>query len=383
MKYALLILSNFKRHKTRTLLTLLSIIVAFVLFAYLSAIRQAFSMGVSVAGADRLVTRHKTSLINLLPASYEAEMERIEGIQDVTAATWFGGIYKDERVPFTRFAVHPSEYLAMFPEFVVPPAQKEAWLRTKTGVIVGRGLVERYGFKVGDKISIRGDIWTPSKGGPWTFDVVGIYDGAQKETDPSQMLLRLDYLDETRRFVKGQVGWYHLKVNDPAQSAAIAKKIDALFENSDAETKTATEAAFVKSWADQIGDIGAIVTAILGAVFFTILLVAGNTMAQAVRERITELGVLKAIGFTDPQMLVIVLAESLMIAVFGGAIGLALGYMLVAGGDPTGGMLPVFFMPRSEVVRGVVFVVLLGLVTGAIPALQAMRLNPVDALRRE
>jgi putative ABC transport system permease protein len=383
MKFLLLILSNFKRHKTRTILTIFSILVAFVLFAYLSAIRQAFSWGVSVAGADRLVTRHKTSMINLLPAAYEAQMEKVPGVADVTAATWFGGTYKDERVPFARFAVNPQEYLSMFPEYVLPADQKDAWLRTKTGVVVGRKLSERFAFKPGDKISILGDIWTPQNGGAWTFDIVGIYDGATPETDTSGMMLRLDYLDETRRFVKGQVGWYHLKIADPKQSDAIAKKVDALFENSPAETKTATEAAFMKSWADQIGNIGAIVTAILSAVFFTILLIAGNTMAQAVRERIKQLGVLKAIGFTDAQMLMLVLAESLLIAVVGGGIGLTLGWLLVAGGDPTGGMLPIFFMPAKDVLRGVAFIVLLGLVTGAIPARQAMRLNPVEALRRE
>lgn len=383
MKFLGLVLANFKRHKTRTILTILSIMVAFVLFGYLAAIRKSFEMGVSVAGADRLITRHKTSLIQLLPASYEARMEKVEGVQDATAATWFGGNYHAERMPFSRFAVDPEEYLRMYPEFILPEAQKQAWLRTKTGVIVGRGLAEKYGFKIGDKVPIQGDIWRPQSGGDtWTFDVAGIYDGAQKETDTQTMLLRLDYLDETRQYVKGQVGWYSIKLSDAKNSEAIAKKIDALFENSPAETKTATEAAFVKGWADQVGDIGAIVTAILTAVFFTILLIAGNTMAQAVRERTNELGVLKAIGFTDAQMLAMVLIESLLVAVIGGGIGLALGAVVVEAVGPPGGM-PVFFFPASEVIRGAILVVLLGLVTGAIPAFQAMRLNAADALRRE
>ncbi len=383
MKYALLVLSNFKRHRTRTILTVLSIMVAFILFSYLATIRKAFEMGVEVAGADRLITRHRVSLIQLLPASYEERIERVEGVAAATPATWFGGSYKDERMPFARFAVKPDEYLDIYPEYVVPEEQQQAWLRTKTGVIVGRKLSERFGFEIGDKIQIVPDIWRPTNAAAWEFDVVGIYDGRAKETDLSQMLLRIDYLDEARQFVKGQVGWYGVKIDDPNQAAAVAERIDKLFENSPAETKTATEAAFMKSWADQVGDIGAIVTAILSAVFFTILLVAGNTMAQAVRERISELGVLKAIGYTDGQMLALVLVESLLIAIVGGGLGLLLGWMLVAGGDPTGGALPVFFMPPDDIAMGAIFVIVLGLIAGAIPALQAMRLNPVDALRRE
>ena len=383
MKFALLILSNFKRHKTRTILTVLSIIVAFVLFGYLAAIRKAFEMGVDVAGADRLIVRHKVSIIQLLPASYEPQIEKIDGVAAVTHATWFGGVYRDERMPFPRIAVNPNEYLDMYPEFLVPAGQKEAWQRTRTGVIAGRKLAERYEWKIGDKIPIRGNIWRPADGDSWTFDLVGIYDGAHEETDVSQMFLRYDYLDESRRWGKGHVGWYHIRVGDPGRSGEIAQKVDELFANSPAETKTETEGAFMKAWADQVGNIGAIVTAILTAVFFTILLVAGNTMAQAVRERISDLGVLKAIGFTDAQVLSFVIVESLLIAILGGAIGLGLGALLVAGGDPTGGALPVFIFPPEDRLIGAVFVILLGLITGALPALQAMRLNPVDALRRE
>lgn len=384
MRFLLLILSNFKRHKTRTVLTVLSIIVAFTLFGYLAAIRKAFEMGVSVAGADRLVVRHKVSLIQLLPAAYEQRMEQVDGVAMATHATWFGGVYHKERMPFARIAVKPDEFMQMYPEYLVPKDQMEKWRQTKTGVVVGRKLLERFEWKIGDKIPITGNIWRPEKGGDtWTFDLVGVYDGAQRETDTTQMFIRYDYLDETRRFVRSQVGWYHIKVKDPSRSEEVAKAVDKLFENSPAETKTETEGAFMKGWADQVGDIGAIVTAILTAVFFTILLVAGNTMAQAVRERISELGVLKAIGFADGQVLMLVLIESLLIALVGGAIGLALGWVVVQGGDPTGGALPGFFFPKNDILLGAVLVILLGLVTGAMPAIQALRLNPVDALRRE
>jgi putative ABC transport system permease protein len=383
MKFALLVFSNFKRHKLRTALTVLSVAVAFILFGYLAAIRTAFAMGVDVAGADRLVVRHKVSIIQLLPQSYESDIERIEGVQQATSATWFGGVYQDERNFFAQIAVQPDEYLDMFPEFVVPPDQREAWSKTKTGVVIGRGLANRFNFKIGDKIPLRGTIWRPSNGDTWTFDVVGIYEGAMPETDTSQLFLRYDYLDEARPFAKGMVGWYHMKIDDPDRAAAIAREVDETFANSPAETKTETEGAFMKAFADQVGDIGAIVTAILSAVFFTILLVAGNTMAQAVRERIGELGVLKAIGFTDLQMLALVLAESIIIAIIGGSLGLWIGALAVSAGDPTNGALPVFFLPGRDLVLGAVTVILLGLVTGALPAVQAMRLNAVEALRRE
>jgi putative ABC transport system permease protein len=384
VKFLAVLLYNFKRHKLRTTLTVLSIVVAFILFGYLAAIRKAFDMGVSVAGQDRLVVRHKVSLIQLLPASYEADMEGIEGVANATHATWFGGVYQEPRNFFAQMAVEPDEFLGMYPEFVVSDQTKKAWLTTKTGAIVGRVTADRFGFKVGQKVPLQATIWRPKAGGmTWTFDIIGIYEGATKETDTSMFLFRSDYLQENNVFGEGNVGWYYIRVGDPAQAEKVAARVDQHFANSPAETKTETEGAFVKGFAEQMGNIGAIIRAILTAVFFTILLVAGNTMAQSVRERISELGVMKAIGFTDTQVLLFVLAESLIIAVAGGGIGLLLAWFAISGGDPTGGALPVFFFPPGDIVAGAVFAILLGLVTGLIPALQAMRLNPVDALRRE
>ena len=384
MKFIRLVLPNFKRHKLRTLLTILSVIVAFILFAYLGAIRNAFSYGVSVAGADRLIVRHKVSLIQLLPQSYEQEIERVEGVSDATHATWFGAIYKDPKNFFGQMPVKPEEFMRMYPEFKLPPEQMQAWLKTRTGAIVGRTTANRFGWKVGDKIPLMATYWRSKEKNSqlWTFDLVGIYEGSP-ETDTSNFFFRHDYFDEMRRGGQGQVGWFYIRVKDPKNAEAVAKAVDAVFENSPAETKTETEKAFVKGFAEQAGNIGAIVMAILTAVFFTIMLVAGNTMAQAVRERMSELGVLKAIGFTDTQMLLLVLTEALVIAVVGGGIGLLLGYYAVQGGDPTGGALPVFIVPVRDRILGVVFVILLGLVSGLVPALQAMRLNAVEALRRE
>ena len=383
MKYVALILSNFKRHKTRTILTILSVMVAFVLFAYLAAIRMAFSMGVSVAGADRLIVRHKVTLIQLLPQSYEARIEKIDGVADATHATWFGGIYIDKKNFFGQMPVKPEEFMAMYPEFKLPKEQMDAWLKTRTGAIAGRKTADRFGWKVGDRIPIQATYWV-KKGGErtWTFDLVGIYEGSDT-TDTSNFFFRHDYFDEGRQYGQGQIGWYYIRVADPQRAEEVARKVDEEFANSPAETKTETEKAFVKGFAEQAGNIGAITMSILTAVFFTILLVAGNTMAQAVRERMSELGVLKAIGYTDGQVLAFILIEALLIAVVGGGIGLFLGYMAVKGGDPTGGALPVFMFPPRDIVMGVVFVFLLGIISGLLPALQAMRLSAVDALRRE
>jgi putative ABC transport system permease protein len=384
VKYAGLVLANFRRHKLRTAMTVLSILVAFLLFGYLAAIRKAFEMGVSVAGADRLVVRHKVSIINLMPAHYEAQIEQIEGVANATPATWFGAIYRDERNFFPQIAVNPNEWLQLYPEYIIPEERQKVWAATRTGVIVGRRIAERFGWKVGDKIPMKATIWRPKAGGAtWTFDVIAIYDGAARETDLTQMFLQQAYLQENNVWGPGQVGWYHIKVGDPKHAEAIAKKIDAVFANSPAETKTETEGAFVKAFADQVGNIGAIVTAILTVAFFMILLVAGNTMAQSVRERMSELGVMKAIGFTDGQVLGLVIAESLLIAIAGGGIGLLLGWIGVSQGDPTGGMLPVFFFPPKQLAIGAIAVLMLGIVAGLLPALQAMRLNAVDALRRE
>ncbi|HUK81319.1 MAG TPA: ABC transporter permease [Verrucomicrobiae bacterium] len=383
MRYLHLVWSNLKRKKLRTSLTLLSILVAFVLFGFLSAIKQALVGGVELAGADRLVVRHKVSIIQLLPESYKARMERIPGVALATHQTWFGGIYQDPKNFFMQNPVVPEEFLEMHPELILPPEQKKAWLETRTGAIVGRKTAERFHWKIGDKVPIQSSIWSKQDGSrTWEFDIVGIYDGRDKGTDTTPMFFRYDYFDEARRGAKGLVGWYTIRVKDPARAAEVANLVDQEFENSSAETKTEPEGAFIQAWASQLGNIVLIVAAILGAVFFTILLVAGNTMAQAVRERTGELGVLKAIGFTNGQIVTLVLAESCLLTVIGGALGLGLAWMVISHGDPTSGLLPMFFLRPRDLLVGFGISIALGLCTGIFPALQAMRLRVADALRR-
>lgn len=382
MKFLHLVWGNLTRKKLRTSLTLLSILVAFVLFGFLCAIKQALVGGVELAGADRLIVRHKVSLIQLLPESYQARMERIPGVTAVTHQTWFGGIYQDPKNFFMQNPVEPEPFLKMFPEFILPPEQLKAWLTTRTGAIVGRNTANRFHWKVGDKIPIMSPIWMRKT---WEFDIVGIFDGAKKGTDTTPLFFRYDYFDEARKaqnWGTGQVGWYTIRVKDPAQAAGVARRVDQEFENSPAETKTEPEGAFAQGFANQIGNIALIVAGILGAVFFTILLVTGSTMSQAVRERIGELGVLKAIGFTNGQVLALVLAESCLLTVLGGVLGLGLALLMTSGGDPTGGMLPMFFFPTRDVLLGLGISVVLGLITGILPAQQAMRLRVADALRR-
>src|ERR1700690_1139946 len=384
MKFFHLIWCNLKRKKLRTSLTLLSIIVAFILFGFLSAIQQALVGGVELAGADRLIVRQKVSIINLLPISYEARMDRIPGVDFATHQTWFGGIYQDPKNFFMQNPVEPEKFLKMHPEIILPPDELKTWLATRTGAIVGRRTADRFHWKIGDRVPIQSTIWTQPDGSrTWAFDIVGIYDGKDKGTDTTPLFFRYDYFDEGRQaWGKGQVGWYTIRIKDPSQAAEVAKRVDAEFENSPAETKTEPEGAFIQGWTAQLGNIVLIVSYILGMVFFTILLVTGNTMAQAVRERTGELGVLKAIGFTNGQIVALVLAESCLLTVLGGTLGLGLAWTVISRGDPTGGLLPLFFFPTRDLIIGFGISVALGFVTGIFPALQAMRLRVADALRR-
>jgi putative ABC transport system permease protein len=387
VKFWPLLWSNLKRRKARTIFTLLSIVVAFVLFAYLAAVRVAFSAGVDVAGADRLFTTQKTSIIRPLPRAYLEKIAAVPGVVAVTHSTWFGGTYQNANTGFQgvfQSPVDPESYLAMYPEFVLEPAEREAWLADREGVVVGRKTADRYGWKVGDRIPVQATIYRKRTGEQtWEFNVRGIYEGREKGTDTTQFLFHDAYFREaTPDWAQGLVGWYVVRIADAARAAELGKQIDAVFENSANETKTVTEKALAQSFADQIGDIGAIIQWILAAVFFTLLLVTGNTIAQSVRERTAELAVLKTLGFSSGGVLALVLAESSLVGVAGGALGLGLGALLIAGGDPTGGFLPVFYLPERDVVVGAVLVASLGVVAGILPALRAMRLRIVDALRR-
>ena len=382
MKFLPLVWKNLFRRKARTLFTVLSIVVAFVLFAYLAAVRLAFGSGVSVAGVDRMMVIHKVSLIQPLPESYLGRIAGIEGVADITHMQWFGGIYQEPQNFFAQFAVDPESYLRLYPEIVLSDEERETWLRNRTGAIVGRVTADRFGWEVGDRIPLQGTIFRTSGGPTWEFTIDGIYEAGQEGYDTSTFYFHHEYLMEANVDGGRFVGQYVIRVDDPARSAEVAEAIDTRFANSPAETRTSTEQAFLQGFADQIGNIGALVTAILAAVFFTILVITANTMAQAIRERTNELAVLKTLGFTDGRVLTLVLVESLTLAVVGGAVGLGLGSLLIDLGDPTGGFLAVFLFPTRDLVIGGVLVILLGFAAGAVPALLATRLRIVDALRK-
>jgi putative ABC transport system permease protein len=386
VKFLPIVWRNLLRRKIRTIFTVLSIFVAFVLFGVLMAIRIAFSAGVTIAGAERLVMIEKISLINPLPLSYMHQIETVPGVSDVTHANWFGGIYQEPKNFFANMAVEPESWLRLYPEFHLSEEQKKSWLADRTGAIVGIDTARKYQWKIGDRVPLKGVIYRRPDGQPWEFTVEGIYDSPQKGVDKTQFFFHYDYMNETVRqqaYGHDQVGWYVIKVADPKQSEQLAQRLDAMFANSSSETKTATEKAFVSSFAGQIGDIGAIMIAIATAVLFTILLVSGNTMAQAIRERTNELAVLKTLGFSDGRILRLVLGESCLMAITGGVLGLGVAWAAITLiGDPTHGMLPLIYLPTGDAVFGLMLVVLLGIATGILPALQASRLKIVDALRR-
>jgi len=381
MKYLPLLWSSLWRKKLRTIFTLLSIFVAFLLFGLLMTIRTAFSFGVDIAGLDRLVLIHKVSLIMPLPISYLERLQATDGVALATHNTWFGGVYQDPSNFFAQIAVEPKTFLEIYPQYRLPPEQVSAWMADRQGAVVGVDLARRFGWKVGDRIPIVGTIWQPKQGQVWDFNIAGIYDG-DAGVDKTQLFFRYDYLDENRRQGEGLVGWYIVKIADPSQAQAMGAKFDGMFANSSAETKTTTEKGFVEGFAKQVGDIGAIMMAIVAAVLFTMLLVAANTMAQSVRERTSEVGVLKTLGFSNTAILSIVLGESVLIALLGGGLGLAAAWLIVQRGDPTGGLLPIFILPAGDVAIGAALIVGLGLVAGMLPALNAMQLKITDALRR-
>jgi len=384
VRFLPLVWSNLMRRKIRTVFTALSIFVAFVLFALLMAIRSAFSYGAELAGADRLMMFHKVSFSQPLPLAYREQIAASPGVAAVTHATWFGGVYQDPKNRFVQLAVEAESFLAMHPDYFLLPGQPKAWLADRTGCIVGRDLAARFGWKLGDRIPLQGGgSWRKPDGSAWAFTIDGIYDSPKEGTNLTQMFFHYDYLNERRTIGRDHVGWYLIRVSEPARAAQVAEALDARFANSAYETKTATEKAFLQAWAHQIGDIGSIMIAVLGTVLFTILLVVGNTMAQSIRERTNELAVLKTLGFTDGHVLGLVLLESLALAVVSGALALALAWAIIQRGDPTGGLLPSFYLRAGDFAVGGGLILALGLAAGALPAWQAGRLRIVDALRRQ
>jgi putative ABC transport system permease protein len=387
MKYLHLIWASLFRRKTRTILTLVSIVAAFLLFGLLDAVRTSFAeAGQSANGAQRLQTGSRLSFIQLLPQSLEARMQQVPGAKTVTYANWFGGAYQDPHNQVFSFAVAPN-YLDVYPEMSVSDAERKAFADTRTGVLVGEGLAQRFHWKVGDRIPMQSTIFPDRSGSKnWVFDVTGIIHSTDKKAAgffDQLLLLHWSYFDDTTPYNRGGVGWYVTKVADVNQADRVAKAIDALSANSDHETRTLTEQAATASWMKQLADIGLIVSSIMGAVFFTLMLLSGNTMMQAVRERTNELAVLKTIGFSSTSVLAMVLAESMLLLVLGGVIGIGLAEPLIPLiSHASNGMLSLPPVGPKSWGLGLALMLAIGALVGALPAWSAMRLNIVDALAR-
>jgi putative ABC transport system permease protein len=382
MKYFHLVWAALFRSKTRTSLTLLSVVAAFLLFGMLDSVRVAFNSGGSVEGANRLVVASRLSITQMLPYSLLQQIEATPGVKKATYAAWFGGIYRDPKNFFPNFSVGPG-YIDMYPEFKLDPAQRKAYDDDRIGAVVGAALAKRNGWKVGDTIPLQATIFPTKGSNAWSYKLDGIF----HVTDPKQqgqenvLFFHWNYFDEANDYVKGRVGWYIVQLADVNQASQVAQAIDKLSANSDHETKTQTEAAFQQAFAKQFADIGLIVTAIMGAVFFTLLLLTGNTMAQAVRERIPELAVLKTIGFSNRSVLWLVLVEAVVLVVLGGVIGLGLAALLMPSvSAASGGMIQLPSVLPQTWLLGLALMLLIGIIVGVLPALRAMRLNIVDAL---
>ena len=382
MKYFSLVWAQLFRSRTRTLLTLLSVVAAFLLFGMLDSVRVAFTSGGSVEGANRLIVASRLSITQSLPIRLDTQIRQVAGVRDVTSGMWFGGIYRDPKDFFPNFSVAPN-YFDVYRELEVPPEQLKRWQDTRTGAIVGEQLAKDFGWEIGDTIPLQATIFPRGGSNDWPLELVGIFrsrDRTIASNEERQLMMNWKYFDESNDYIKNQVSWYTVTLDNPDHASRVAQAIDAISANSDHETKSQTESAFQQAFVKQFADIGMIVTSIMGAVFFTLLLLTGNTMAQAVRERIPELATLKTLGFQDSTVLALVMVESVLLVGLGGAIGMGLAAILLPVLAPqTRGLLPPH-VPGATWLVGIGLIVLIGIVVGLLPALRAKRLKIVDAL---
>ena len=382
MKFRGLILANLFRKKIRLVLTIGSFAIALVLFTFLAVVKSAFSRGIEIAGADRLVIVNRIGLIQTMPISYRDKVLSIPGVKAVTHNNWFGGVYQDEKNFFPQFAIDVENHRQVMTELVVPDDQWQSFVKDRQGAVVGARTAKRFGWKVGDRIPIRDSLYGTNS--TWEFNLDGIYHSDRQGGDESQFWFQWKYFDErVPSFIKSQIGWYVLKLDSPDDAVRVAKAIDEKFANSASETKTETESAFAAGFAKQLGNIEFLILTIGSVVFFTLLLVTGNTMAISVRERTSELAVLKAIGFTDRSVLFLVLSESLVIAFIGGVLGLLLAAVAIPGVSAAlAGFLPPLLLSKALLLFGLGFALFVGAVSGLLPGINAMRMRVVNALRR-
>ena len=382
MKFRRLIFANLFRKKIRLILTIGSFAIALVLFTFLAVVNSAFNRGIDIAGADRLIIVNRIGLIQTMPISYGDKVRAIPGVKYVTQDHWFGGVYQDEKNFFPQFAIDPENHRKVYPEFIIPDEQWNNFVKDQQGAIAGATTAKRFGWKVGDRIPIKNALYGATK--TWEFNLDGIYHTEKADGDQSQFWFQWKNFDENvPAAVKSTAGWYILKLDSPDDAVRVAKTIDAMFANSSYETKTETESAFAAGFAKQFGNIEFLIITIGSVVFFTLLLVTGNTMAISVRERTAELAVLKAIGLTDRTILFLVLIEAMMIAFIGGVLGLLLAWASIPViSVALTGLLPPLLLSKTMLSLGLVFAIFVGMVSGLLPGIGAMRMRVVNALRR-
>ncbi|MBI5113494.1 FtsX-like permease family protein [Rhodoplanes serenus] len=381
----LLIRKNLFRKKLRAILMIVSILVAFAIFGVLAAFERAFNAGEEVSEADRLVVVNKINFTQPLPIAYFNRVAAVEGVRQVTFANWFGGYYQDPKNFTVVMAVEPESYLKLIStEYAFTPEMTEAFVRNRTGALVGEQLAAKWGWKVGDRIPISSSIFSQKNGSTaWDVTIVGIFGKNKPQADTTLMLIQYAYFDETRSFGKDTIGWLVLKTASPALNDQVAKSIDGMFANSPYETATDTEKAFNKAFVAQLGNIALIVQLVVGAAFVTILMIVGNTMVMAIRERTREIAVLKTLGFSGGRVLRLVLGETLLLALIGGTAGLLLAWLATrAMSQSLGNFIPGLSLSPGIVAAAIGFMVLLGLATGLVPALNAFRLRIADGMGR-
>lgn len=380
-----LMMANLFRAKLRTTLMIVAILIAFLIFGFLAGIQNGFDSLGGSGGENRLVTINKINFTQPMPIAYVNRIKTVEGVANVSFANWFGGYYQEPRQQVVTFAVDPQSYLDIYrDDLSLPPEQRAAFLADRTGMIAGRKIVERYGWKLGDRIPLNSNIYTNKNSGTqaWTLTLVGVIDPAREDVNPEFILFHHENFNESVTFGQDTAGWIVLETVDVAQNQAVADRIDEMFANSPAETSTDTEKAFNQAFVSQLGDISLIITLVVGAAFFTILMIVGNTMAMAVRERTKEIGVMKTLGFPSGRIFRLVLGESILLSLLGGLVGLGLSALAL------GAIKNVISMPGLALTPfwagiGVLIMLALGLLTGIVPAWNALRLNIVTALGRQ
>ena len=379
-----LVWANLRRRKLRLVFTFISILLAFLMFGMLDALRTSLSQAVNLAGADRLMLQSKVNITVSNPRSHYEKVKAVPGVRAVAPFNWFGGVYKDSKQQIQVQATDPEEFMKVYPEVHLKPEEIAAWKNDRQAIVIGQALADQYGWKIGQRIPLRSDIWRKTDGtDTWEFNIVGIYTVEGSGWDKRSAMFQYDYFNESLQFGKDLVGWMVIKVANPDDSEKIANRIDWMFANSSNETKTATDRVFIKQFLEQVGNIGLILVSVTTAVFFTMLLVTANTMAQSVRERTNEIGVLKTLGFSGESILGLVLLESLFLTFTGGLVGLGLAWFFAKGlGAAIKDYFPVFQIGTNTFLVGAALMLLFGLITGLWPALTAMRLKIVDALRR-